>query len=103
MIIQWLGYSCVKLTGQQTESTIIIDPFVSKGLDKMSKQTADVVITSTNNELYNAIELVKKGDKSPFVIDTPGEYEAEGAFITGVGVSREDEKGETSVTTINMD
>ena len=103
MIIQWLGYSCVKLAGQQTETTIVIDPFVAQEGVKMSKQAADVVIVSTGDELHNAIDLVKKGDKVPFVIDTPGEFEVTGAFVTGVGVMREDGKGETTVTTINID
>ena len=41
---------------------------------------------STNHEDMNGVETTARGDKAPFVISGPGEYEIKGVFVHGFQV-----------------
>jgi len=106
MQIQWLGHSCVKLQGQQTESTVVIDPY-GMTVGKLGKQGADMVISSTDDEAYRNLEVIKPAsEKKLFVIQNPGEYEANGVFVYGIDIWQ-DKSGEgtdhTMVASLNFD
>jgi hypothetical protein len=82
MIITYLGAEFVKI--QFGDITLALNP-VSKDSDlKTSKFGADVVLSSLNHPHMNGVETVSFGDKKPFSITGPGEYEVRGVFIRGV-------------------
>ena len=44
---------------------------------------ADIALISLNDKDFNGVEQVTHGDKTPFVIHGPGEYEVQKIFIKG--------------------
>lgn len=44
---------------------------------------SDIVLTSLNHPDMNGIDQAARGDKTPFVVSGPGEYEIGGVFIRG--------------------
>jgi L-ascorbate metabolism protein UlaG (beta-lactamase superfamily) len=46
---------------------------------------ADLALVSLNEANYNGVENVSRGDRVPFVINGPGEYEVNDVFIKGWG------------------
>ena len=45
---------------------------------------ADIALTTTNHSLYNGIEQLSHGERMPFVINGPGDYEVKEIFVKGV-------------------
>lgn len=86
MIITYHGCQCVKISLGDT--VLAINP-ASKSSKKSSSFGADIVLSSANLEDMNGFETVTRGDKDPFKISGPGEYEVSGIFINGVGVKSE--------------
>ncbi|MBP9765858.1 MAG: MBL fold metallo-hydrolase [Candidatus Pacebacteria bacterium] len=50
-----------------------------------NKYGADVVFTTTNISDYNGGESMSYGEKKPFIVSGPGEYEVQNIFIKGFG------------------
>lgn len=95
--IEWLGLSTLKLTVKQNvgEVVLLTDPFGPEEGIKMTRGiTADIVVLS--NEPKNKVSDLVGG--SPFVIKNPGEYEAKGVFVYGLGAEVEREKGGKKVS-----
>lgn len=93
MIISYLGKQFFKI--QQGELVFAFNPInkSSKLPIKPASFGADVVFVTTNHPDYNGIDTVSYGDKTPFVVDGPGEYEIKELFIKGqVSVSNIDKK-----------
>jgi L-ascorbate metabolism protein UlaG (beta-lactamase superfamily) len=83
MVITYFGKQYCKLT--LGDLTIAINPPAksSKVMDKAPRFGSDIVLITTNHEDYNGVETVTLGDKEPFVIDGPGNYEVKECFING--------------------
>lgn len=83
MVITYFGKQYCKLT--LGDLTIAINPPAksSKAMAKAPRFGADIALITTNHEDYNGAETVTLGDKVPFVIDGPGNYEVSGCFING--------------------
>ncbi len=83
MIITYFGEQFFKIT--QGEIVLAFNP-VSK--DARSNITAhfgaDVAFVTINHPLYNGVEQLSHGDRAPFVIDGPGDYEIKGMSVKGV-------------------
>jgi len=81
MIINYQGGQCFKM--QFGDMIIGINP-PSKSSDiKPSKFGSDIVLVSLNHKDFNGTEQMEFGDKKPFVISGPGEYEVKDVFIKG--------------------
>jgi len=82
MNIIWHGQSCFQITTQKGKNhliNIVINPFdESIGL-KAPKLTADIVLITHSH--YNNTKTISG---SPFIIDSPGEYEIKEIFIQGI-------------------
>ncbi len=83
MILTYFGASCFKI--QFGDTTIAVNP-ISKDSKKFSpvRFGAGLCLISTNDPDMNGAEQVSFGDKEPFVIQGPGEYERGGIFIRGL-------------------
>jgi L-ascorbate metabolism protein UlaG (beta-lactamase superfamily) len=80
--ITWYGLSCFRLT-ERNKISVVTDPFSDKiGLPPL-KLKADVVTVSHDERGHNNLEAVKN---EPRLINTPGEYELGGVFITGLAM-----------------
>jgi L-ascorbate metabolism protein UlaG (beta-lactamase superfamily) len=81
MVITYHGLQSLKI---QFGNTIVAYNPVSKDSKfKSGSYGADIVLVSTNHPDYNGVEQASRGEKSPFVIDGPGEYEVGGIVIRG--------------------
>lgn len=82
MIISYLGKQHIKI--QQGDLVISVNPpskessFYGNG-----KFGADIVLSSINHKDFNGIDEAKYGDRVPFSITGPGEYEVKDVEIVG--------------------
>lgn len=82
MILTFHDGSCIRASAGDT--TLVFGP-ISKA-SKNFKPTnfgADVAFISLNNADMNGVEEAARGDKQPFVIQGPGEYEVKGITVAG--------------------
>ena len=83
MIITYFGKQFFKI--QQGETVLSFNP-VSKS-SKTGINThfgADIALITTNHPDYNGTEQLSHGERTPFVISGPGDYEIKEIFIKGV-------------------
>lgn len=78
MQINWFGYGAFKI--QENNVNVIFDPVVSGSNFKLRKGSADILLLSHKR---TKDDLACVPDEA-FVIDSPGEYEIKGVFITGI-------------------
>lgn len=97
MIITYLGLETFKL--QVGDLTLAINPPSKDSSHKVSKFGADITLSSLIHEDMNGGADFFFGEKKPFVISGPGEYEVKDVFIRGLpGVS--EYQGEKLINTI---
>ncbi len=65
--------------------TIAFNPVSKESEFDVNKYGADIVLTTTDYEDYNGGELMSYGERTPFIISSPGEYEVNNIFIKGFG------------------
>jgi hypothetical protein len=81
MIITYHREGFVKV--QQGELVVAFNP-ISREIDaKATRFGADLCLVSLNNPSFNGCETVMFGNKEPFIINGPGEYEIDGIFVYG--------------------
>ena len=97
MIINYLGGQFVKI--QFGDTILAFNPISKDSKLKPAKFGADVVLSSVNHPDMNGIDQVTFGDKKPFTISGPGEYEVKGIFIKGFA-SESGYDGEKRINTI---
>jgi L-ascorbate metabolism protein UlaG (beta-lactamase superfamily) len=87
MIITYLGGEFVKV--QFGDTVLAFNPPSRDSKLKSSRFGADVALISANHPDLNGVELVSHGDRKPFVISGPGEYEVKGVVVRGFGTNSE--------------
>lgn len=90
MDIYWLGQAAFKIKGKS--ATLIIDPFNPSftGLKIPKDLSADLVLVSHQHDDHNFTAAVLG---QPLVIAGPGEYEARGVGVLGVGTYHDNSSG----------
>jgi L-ascorbate metabolism protein UlaG (beta-lactamase superfamily) len=83
MIITYLGGESFKVSFGDT--ILAFNPVSKDSKLKPAKFGADVVLSTLNHSDMNGAEQVTFGEKKPFSITGPGEYEVKGVFIKGFG------------------
>ncbi|MCC7160398.1 MBL fold metallo-hydrolase [Candidatus Nomurabacteria bacterium] len=83
MIITYFGKQFFKI--QQGDMVLAFNP-VSKNskTDISTHFGADIALQTTNHPDYNGIEQLSHGEREPFIINGPGDYEVKEIFIKGV-------------------
>ena len=81
MVISYLGAEAFKI--QFGNFVIAYNPVSKASKLKSSSFGADIVLISANHDDLNGAENASRGDKLPFVIKSPGEYEIKGVFVRG--------------------
>lgn len=81
MVITYQGGQCVKIT--QGDLTLAINPPGKDSSLKSVKFGSDVVLSSLDHEDFNGIESASFGERAPFAITGPGEYEVKGISVRG--------------------
>lgn len=102
MDISWLGHSCFRIKGK--EATVITDPYDSSVGYTSGKLVADIVTISHRHPGHSFLDNLEKGYR---VINSPGEYELKGVFITGIQTyhdqSQGQERGKNTLYIFEMD
>lgn len=81
MVITHHGGQCFKVTFG--DLTLVFDP-IAKGASLPSVRFgADIALVSRNHPDMNGVDEVTYGDKIPFAITGPGEYERQGVVVQG--------------------
>jgi len=94
MIITYHGGQSFKVTFGDT--TLALNPASKTSkLADVAKFGADAAFVSLWHKDFNGVTEVKHGDKVPFVVDTPGEYEIGTVVARGFGVQTTYDKDET--------
>ncbi|HEY5625290.1 MAG TPA: MBL fold metallo-hydrolase [Dehalococcoidia bacterium] len=88
MEIVWLGHSCFRIRAR--EATVITDPCPPSTGYAIGKPTADIVTLSHAHDDHTYLKAVAG---KPTVIDSAGEYEISGAFLTAIPTFHDGERG----------
>lgn len=99
MIISYLGKQCVKFS--LGDVTIAVNPPAKNAPSgvTLSRFGADIAFVSAPHLDYNGVDLLSHGDRVPFIVRGPGEYEVKDIFIKGAAVSTTID-GEDSIVTV---
>ena len=81
MVISYLGAEAFKV--QFGDFVIAYNPVSKDSKIKSSSFGSDIALISLNHEDMNGSDNAARGDKMPFVINGPGEYEIKGVFVRG--------------------
>lgn len=85
MIITHYGGEFFKI--QFGDATLAVNPVSKESKLKSARFGADVALVSLNNPDFNGVEQIGFGEKMPFIVSGPGEYEIKGIFIKGFAFS----------------
>lgn len=106
MEIKYLGQSSFRMKGKNM--SVVVDPFNPEmvGLS-YPKVSAEIVTVSHDHADHNDISRVLAGEREPFVINRPGEYEVGGVGVIGMRTwhdgNKGEERGENIVYTFQID
>ncbi len=81
MVITHHGGQCFKVTFG--DLTLVFDPIAKNATLPAVRFGADIALVSRNHPDMNGVDEVTYGDKKPFSITGPGEYERQGIVIQG--------------------
>lgn len=81
MVITYYGHEFFKV--QFGDLVLAFNPISKDSKLKGGRFGADIVLVSTNTPETNGVDQVSFGDKKPFVIGGPGEYEIKDVFVKG--------------------
>ncbi|MBI4091431.1 MBL fold metallo-hydrolase [candidate division WWE3 bacterium] len=107
MEISFAGHSCFKVKGK--ESSLVFDPYNPEMVGfKLPKLEADIVCVSHHHDDHDFVEGVKSPEGfAQVVIDSPGEYDVKGVYITGFKSFHDDkngsERGQNTIYYVEMD
>ena len=83
MIITYFGKQFFKIG--QGEMVLAFNPVSKSSKTGISAHFgADIALVTTNHPDYNGVEQLSHGERAPFVINGPGDYEIKEIFIKGV-------------------
>jgi L-ascorbate metabolism protein UlaG (beta-lactamase superfamily) len=81
MVITHHGGQCFKVTFG--DLTLVFDPIAKGASLPPVRFGADIALVSRDHPDMNGVEEVTYGDKKPFAVTGPGEYERQGVTIQG--------------------
>ncbi|MEI7810285.1 MAG: MBL fold metallo-hydrolase [bacterium] len=100
MIITYFGKEFFKIT--QGDMAVAFNPVSKTSKSGISAHFgADLALTTTNHPDYNGIEQLSHGDREPFVVSGPGDYEVKDIFIKGL-ISNAEIGGKKYINTIYL-
>ncbi|MES2202893.1 MAG: MBL fold metallo-hydrolase [Patescibacteria group bacterium] len=83
MVISYQGGECFKIT--QGDLTIAYNPPSKDSSIAATKFGADIALVSMHHDDFAGVENAAFGEREPFVVEGPGEYEIKGVQVRGFG------------------
>jgi L-ascorbate metabolism protein UlaG (beta-lactamase superfamily) len=99
MIITYYGVEFFKL--QFGDTIIGINPVAKDSKHKSGRFASEIALVSNKHKDFSGTENLAFADKTPFVIDGPGEYEIKGVSIRGF-LSKADYEGDYKLNTVYL-
>jgi len=81
MVISFLGGESLKI--QFGDIVIAYNPISKDSKLKSTSFGADIALVSLDHEDMNGVANASRGDRAPFVVNGPGEYEIKDVYIKG--------------------
>jgi len=97
MVINYLGGECFKVT--QGDLTLAFNPPAKGSTLAQAKFGADIALVSLHHDDFAGTDNAAFGEREPFVIQGPGEYEVKGVAVRGFGVPTQYD-GKKTINTI---
>jgi len=98
MIITYFGEQFFKMG--QGEMVLAFNPVSKTAKSDVSAHFgSDIAFVTTNHSLFNGVEQLSHGERMPFVVSGPGDYEVKDVFIKGA-MSKALVSGENYINTI---
>ena len=98
MIITYFGKQFFKIS--QGDMVLALNPVSKSSKSGVSARFgADIALMSSNHPDYNGQDEVTHGDRTPFIITGPGDYETREVFIKGI-MSKGEIAGKKFINTI---
>lgn len=82
MVITYHGGEFIKIVSGDT--ILAINPISKESKLRPTHFGADIAVITLNDNDFNGVEQVTHGEKAPFVVSGPGEYEIKKVFIRGL-------------------
>ncbi|MBU6321511.1 MAG: MBL fold metallo-hydrolase [Patescibacteria group bacterium] len=107
MVITHHGGQCFKVT--LGDLTLAFDPIAKGGTLPAVRFGADIALVSRNHPDLNGVEEASFGDKQPFAITGPGEYELKGVTVRGFlsksqyGLAKEQEEAINTIYAVELE
>lgn len=107
MVITHHGGQCFKVTFG--DLTLAFDPIAKNATLPPVRFGADIALVSRDHRDTNGVGEVSYGDKTPFAITGPGEYEMSGAVVQGFlsesryGLSGREEKAVNTIYVVELE
>lgn len=83
MVISYAGGECFKVS--QGDLTLAFNPPAKASSLASAKFGADIALVSLDHEDFNGSDSAAFGERQPFVIEGPGEYEIKEVAVRGFG------------------
>ena len=97
MVISYAGGECFKVS--QGDLTLSFNPPARDSKLASARFGADISLVSLDHADFNGVENSSFGERQPFVIEGPGEYEIKDVAVRGFGTSVE-YAGKQTINTI---
>lgn len=107
MVITHHGGQCFKVTFG--DLTLVFDPIAKGASLPPARFGADIAFVSRNHPDMNGVEEVTYGEKVPFAVTGPGEYERQGIVIQGFfsqskyGLSKGQSEAVNTIYTVELE
>ena len=93
MVISYAGGQCFKVS--QGDLTLSFNPPARDSKLASAKFGADIALISLDHADFNGVENAAFGERQPFVIDGPGEYEIKDVAVRGFATAATYDKKQT--------
>jgi len=97
MVISYLGGECFRVS--QGDLTLAFNPPGKGSALTTAKFGADIALVSLSHKDFNGLENASFGEREPFAIEGPGEYEVKGVEVRGWG-AKATYDGQETINTI---
>lgn len=107
MVITHHGGQCFKVTFG--DLTLVFDPIAKNATLPAVRFGADIALVSRDHPDMNGVEEVTYGEKKPFAVTGPGEYERGGVVIQGFlsnskyGLAKGQEKAVNTIYSVQLE
>jgi L-ascorbate metabolism protein UlaG (beta-lactamase superfamily) len=98
MIVTYHGEGFIKL--QTGDTVVAMNPIAKKSGKKVTRFGSDVCLISANLDTMNGVDEVTYSGKSPFLVNSPGEYDIKGIAMKAIETRFVDKKEGEKVNTI---